>query len=294
MNSLVNRKAKECTDIPLALSLFTHPLMNQVNYCAWMQCIVYKSARYAKGIKLKGITRLLKQHMWPDYVYERPNYRISTGVSSSLEGKERGKLVHSELERYTNSPGVYISQKHNYIRSVESLHDYTKKAIFALDKWHLTPLCAEVAIGDIENMWGTMIDSVCLFTRGDERKLVLIEWKTGMDGYIEKGNKMMRGPLGRHFSNCPLNQAHAQLLMAKQMLIRYYGIIVSDAYVVNINTESVRPYRYPSIMGEMECEVYEYMISCLTAENLAKSERALNRKRVTKVVNPVSKKKKKI
>lgn len=198
-------------------------------------------------MKLPGIRDNLKEIFFYDYEYKRKKGDGSTGVSSASEGIERGKTVHDELMDYANLP------KKEFIKLHPRLHKYTIKAIQALKEWKFRAMCAEICINS--DHFATKFDNVSTDING---RFILIEWKTGMDSYIKRGNASMKGILEEKFSNCPLNQAFLQLLLTKSIIEYEYNTKVHDSYVVHIHKEGVDLIEIPDDMMELQREIYEY------------------------------------
>ncbi len=204
---------------------------------------------------LKGLLPGLRRAFWPTYKYVRSRFGGSTGVRSAHAGRRRGTTVHSQLESYANETDFEV-----FVSRHPALHPYAKKAIKALEIWKLEPIRAELAIADPILMIGTAIDMVCV---DEEGRLVIIEWKCGMDHYMMRGTASMRGPLGAFYSNSPLNQAYFQLLFERAILQYHYGVVPAKAYVVQIEMDDIMPYPLPEELIRKQGVLYDYFTQCV-------------------------------
>lgn len=230
------------------------------------KCFTFKNGN--KNIKLKGITKIIKQAFYPDYVYTRDKYSVSTGAGSSTEGRSRGSLIHRQLRDFFNESHEKFKVKH------EGVHDYTKKAIIAMKSWNMTPIKAEVPICDPKQKIGTGIDAVCL----RDSKLCFLEFKSGGDGYFEKGSGNMKGIL-ELLSNCPKNQAFIQLIVENEITRRNYGVSADELHVIQLCSSGVNPYYVPSFLLDMAPQIYDEVIKNL---NESKKSKKVKTKKVKK------------
>ncbi len=205
---------------------------------------------------LSGLVKKLARAFWPTYEYVAPpcRKRKRKGERSdgwTTAGMTRGSVVHQQIELHVNKGGERA------VRVVyDALHPFAAKAIRAMELWGWTPIIAEFAVYDPVLNLATNLDLVCL---DRDRRIVLVEWKCGMEGYADRGNDEMRGPLRGSFSNCPLHQAYLQLLFGKMLLELSYDVRVPVAYVVRIREGSVDPYRIPVEMQNAQAACYEHL-----------------------------------
>jgi hypothetical protein len=203
-----------------------------------------------KEIALPGIKQYLKEIFFPDYEYVKKKGDASSGVTNMDEGIERGEIVHGQLEDYFNLT------KEEFIKNHSQLHFYTSKAIISLKKWDLKPLFSEICVYN-KNIIGTKLDAVCTNDLGE---FILIEWKTGGDGYFLRGNAEMRGVLKGVISNNPLNQSLLQLLVTRCFIEKEYNVKVHDSFVAFIQKDGVIPEYIPDTLLELKDIIYEYFI----------------------------------
>lgn len=241
--------------------ILNNKLTHETKYCNISKC--YKLKKGNKYIKLKGITKLLKEIFYPNYEYVRDKYSKSTGVSNSWEGKNRGSLIHRQLRDFFNLPLKKFSIKH------ENLHTYTKKAIISLHKWDMIPIKAELSICDPNEIIGTGIDGICSLGK----KLVFLDWKTGYDGYIEKGNDMMKDELS-FLSNCPKNQAFLQMIVEREIVKRNYGVVPDDMYVIQLSSDGVSSYKVPDRFLSLGSIIYEKLIKYKRAKKVKSKQKS--------------------
>ena len=169
--------------------------------------------------------------------------------------------MHKQLRDYIN-----LSRK-KFVKKTgkEEIHDFTKKAIIALNMWELKPKKAELPICDTDNNIGTAIDAICTNTR---KEIVLVEWKCGFDGYFEKGNEYMAAPLGGVL-NSPLNQAFCQIIIEAEILRRFYNTDVKCLYVIQINKSGIYPHIVPDNFLALSTIIYDTLIGSFVANKKA-------------------------
>jgi len=251
----------------------------KVRFCHIGKCFKYCPEDGVKEKRFRGLRDLLSKTFWSDYVYSRDKYSESTGVSSNLEGIERGILVHKQLRDYTNMKLEDFKKKYNINFNkkppTSDLHPFTMQAISVMREWKLKPIIAEFIVYDTSFMIATGVDMLCLNQNGS---LISIDWKCGMDGYISKSSGMMNGPLADYLSNSPLNQAYIQKTIESELMaISYDGIRPDVCYVVNLNKESNDPYMVPQDILKMGSTLYQYMLSVLNKEREDKKKEKINK-----------------
>ena len=140
------------------------------------------------------------------------------------------------------------------------LHDYTRNAIAWLLKYELEPLFSEFPVADERQRMGTGVDMVCA---DQEDNLVLVEWKNGLNNYIDRGSDAMQGPFDRRVDNSPLNQAFLQLCFTKMFFLASTGIEAKRCFVVNMNEKGVTHYELPDFFWNQRTELYDYALQHL-------------------------------
>ena len=226
----------------------------------------------SKEIYVKGLLPVLSKFFWPDYEFIPSAYKKKgnkTGISNRFEGLYRGDIVHKQLELYVNKGG--IKSIHLLFNSI---HPFTKKAIIALNLWKWVPIVSEFTIYDENLNLATRVDLLCL----DESKdIVLVEWKCGMDNYVNRGNKPMKGPLKESYSNSPSNQAYLQLLFTKLIIEYTYDVRIKKSYIVRIFADGIEPYFLPKLLSGKANIVYQYLIDSLNFEKKKKKKEKKNK-----------------
>jgi hypothetical protein len=252
--------------------LQSHPLNLKVKFNYMSQGFLFE-VDSKKKIKMQGFKPVLSKVFWPNYVYTRTKYSESTGVSSSQEGLERGKIVHKQIQDY------YTLSSAAFLKKYGDIHPYAKKAIAALKKWGYLPWKSEFKIVCKELRIATAIDLIAT----KNGKLCLIEFKTGQDGYINVGNSNMIGPesLSKKYSNCPLHQAYLQVLLSAIILDKVYGVKVDECLVVHIQKEMTTPYVVPTDLVKISDDIITAIARYRINADKAKAEKK-KRKRVTK------------
>lgn len=203
--------------------------------------------------RLKGLVPCIKKAFYEDYEYIQSKYRVvgDSGLKKPSDGIKRGKLVHNQLCEYGNKENNKTFAENNPI-----LHVYTKRAIDFLKKYNLKPIISEYPISDSDFKIGTAVDMIAMDENG---KIILIEWKSGMNTYFKRGNVSMNGPLSDR-SNSPLNQALLQLLFTSILFEQTTSIKPDDAIVVHINEESIDHYYIPKKLYNQKLELFHYLV----------------------------------
>lgn len=233
------------------LNFLNHPNHDLIEYSRRQRCFRLKGKK--KKI-VKGLVPVLKKCFWKNYVYQSSPYKnLSTGVTNKYEGMARGAMVHEQLECYVNSDMNIKEVKKRFGR----VHPYFKKAVLAMREWGWRPIISELPIYDPGLHIATKIDLICVDDKG---KIILVEWKCGMDNYGRRGNAPMLGPLRKSFSNCPINQAFVQLLFTK-MLLQNYDLHPEKSYVVQISSEGILPHPLPKKMRDAQTGCYGYVFN---------------------------------
>ena len=233
------------------LKLLNHPNNNLIKFDKNRKVFKTMSADNKNEKVIPGITTTLAEAFWPNYKYCRTRYSGNTGVKSSSDGLRRGIMVHEQLEQYSNRP---LDQ---FKRDNPKLHPFTSAIIIFLREFNLTPLRSEVIIFDSEMGIATKIDMICL---DKNMNMIGIEYKTGMDHYILRGNGKMNGPLEGKLSNCPLNQAFFQIFLSSVILKYRYGIVLKELWVIQAHMNGVSPYEVPDIIKRNERDIYTHFM----------------------------------
>ena len=215
-----------------------------------------------KYTKMKGLLPTLRRVFWPEYTYNKSRYKGTTGVRSRTEGLIRGSTVHQQIQVYACTDRYKKSSISTLKEAPEwnFMHEYTKKALIALREWDLTPLFVEYPVGDPNSLVATSIDMICKDNKG---KIVILDWKCGLDHYMMRGSHAMKGPLRKFYNDCPLNQGYLQLLFECAMLNYFRGICVKKAYLIQITMDGVIPWVVPEELIQKQDVLYSYFNTML-------------------------------
>ena len=199
---------------------------------------------------LKGLCNELKNAFYADYDYYRVSKKSKSKPSKKRKrgdgGKERGKRVDEELSRYVLDQ---VERK--------TYHLYTIKCIRALKHWGYQPSTCQVNIYDEDIGIATAIDCLVL---NRKKEMVLLEIKTGFEGYHDESTHFMTKPL-TGIANTPKNQHFLQLLFMCIMLDKKYGISLYErAYVIRICDAGVYRYKLPDWATEKRDIMYQMFI----------------------------------
>lgn len=228
----------------------------------------YQSKTEEKQFKLKGVKDILKQAFFPAYEYKREAYHYGTGAGSLLGGQERGKIVHNQICDYVNLRPSEFKAKHPVI------HEYTQKAIMYLEESGIKPVIAEMIIYDEELGWGTAIDLIAVHK--ETEKIMIIDWKTGGDFYMNTGKFPLKGPLGKLYSDSPAVQAYLQVLMERILLKLKYDIDIKLNYVLQVRQDAVEPKSIPDDLVDNQDVVYEQFHEYLIEKRNSKGKKRKN------------------
>jgi hypothetical protein len=214
---------------------------------------------------IRGLTKILKGAFYPDYKppssrrkgkgkapLPMPGRKILAERASDtrLRGLTLGTQVHMEMCDWAQMKNVS-----SWKRKHPTPNAYTVAVIRALNALQLEPVAGEVAIFDESIPFATSIDMVCASALGG--KLVLVELKTGYEGYFSEGSGYMaKQPLTR-YKNSPLNQAMLQCLMAAIVLERKYGFSECvSCMVLRVNVSGVECYQVPEFLIRRRLSIY--------------------------------------
>lgn len=135
----------------------------------------------------------------------------------------RGKRVDAQLK-------AWVDGKTSKRRDV-----LTKQIIEACDTWGWKPLEAQVAVGIASARLATAFDLLC---QNHRRELVLIEVKTGFEGYWDKSNGQKLEPKAvSHVVSSPKTHAIIQAETTARYLEATRNIGVDHVYVVRSYAE---------------------------------------------------------
>ncbi len=200
---------------------------------------------------------------------------------SNKSGRALGTLVHNQLCLYARS-----KNETEFKKVCPNPHDYTQRAISKLSDSGIRLFFAEFAIVDSMLKYVTSIDLVGV---NSERKLTLLEVKTGYDNIFTIGRVPLKKPF-EAWVNSPLNQARLQLLLPCLTLKYQYDVTVDSAWVLNVNSHNEK--LYPLLKGMLKSPeiLYNYLM-----HNYGIGAASLCTRRIQKIghdVIPLSRKRK--
>lgn len=235
-----------------------HPLHEKIKFNEKNQCFIYDNKK-----KFKGITRILKKKFYSNYKYKSDYSRnrenkIEDNFFGRQQGLLRGAFIHQQIKDYINRK----TDKKFLEKYPQGVHLFTKKAILALKTWKLTPLFSELPICDPKNKIATSID---LLAYDNKFNIFLIEWKSGMDDYMYKGNSVMEGCLyndnkKNSILNSPFNQAQLQVSVEMEILERVYHFNVHSSQIIQINNSGIFARQLDEKINDKRQEIYDYLI----------------------------------
>jgi len=119
----------------------------------------------------------------------------------------RGRLVDSEIQHWVE--GTMPKGP----KALERLHPFSRAFIALTRRLHLSPVASQVVVRDEKCNIATLVDFV--FLNAKERSVV-VELKTGFEGYNDVSNGRMRAEFA-HLTNSPGNQHRVQLALTHAM-----------------------------------------------------------------------------
>jgi hypothetical protein len=189
-----------------------------------------------KTVRLKGLVPSLKETLYPDFVFTRPEQggtERAPIVGGSIRkrkgtmgaGMARGKAVDSAIARAV-ATGNFTPQ----CRA-------TRHIFAALLKMGLTPAMTQAPVHGLSKgvRVGTAIDLICF---NASLQPVIVEIKTGYSNTWDVSNGSMRAPL-RSMSNCPKHQHMLQLALTCEFFTMTTGMRVADAFVLRVIASGV-------------------------------------------------------
>lgn len=245
---------------PDVAKLINHERNNKVAFIKNTETFQYVDVIRDKVVTAKGITKILKGAFFENYepVFgkearkrsRQKNKHLSrqTQLKEKLSAEQMlarkvrdkrikgftlGNVVHDELCSWARSHNEQKWMKENPV-----LNAFTIKVMRSLRLLKIEPIYAEWPIFDENVPYATSIDMVGVSGNADG-SLVVIEIKTGYEGYFFEGNaNMNRTPLKR-VVNSPKNQALLQCLMAMLTLKYRYGINRVFGMVIRVSGSGV-------------------------------------------------------
>ncbi len=217
------------------------------------------------GKMVRGLLPTLKRCFYPDYDQKNCKYGPLAPLVKgkrlpprSHKGKILGSLVDEQVVKVVvfctkfNIHPIFLAGDKPPSREIfenayrhrvavdlhKQMNDYTKRLFRTLDAWKLTPIEAQIPVGNASFRIGTAVDLLCRHEKGHK---VVIEVKTGFDRYYRRFSGMLKPPFQKQ-DNSPRNQHQLQLAFSAQLYSSQVKEAVS-AYVVRIHRtgESVYP-----------------------------------------------------
>jgi len=288
-----------------------HKRNKQVGFSTYGEHYKYIDPATKKLKRAKGITKILKGAFYADY---KPNTTTISRPASRGRGEKRkttgytrgggrrrprkaaltaeqklamhvaddrvkgitlGNIVHSELCAWARA-----KSNAEWRKTHQTPNMYTVKIIRTLKMIQIEPLYGE---WPVFSDWGiaTGIDIVGASAQYGG-KLVLIEVKTGYEGYFTRGNAgMTRSPMKRVL-NSPMNQAFLQCLTARAILEYDYGISGVIGIVLHVTSKGVDVHPIPDLFLKRQRSIYNQLKQYVLVENTT-SRTAIPRSSLTRV-----------
>jgi hypothetical protein len=246
----------------IRILLTYHARNDQVEFNQGSKCFYIKKSKvdYKSGsvkeakFKARGLVPFLTSVFWPDYEYSPNPMGGKTGVSSAFEGKQRGDLVHKQIQHFQTLKGE--KEISSFVQDPNT-HDYTKKAIAALLMYKWKIVASEFMCFDEDLNVATKIDAIVVDEKG---RLCVLDWKCGGDHYFERGNGFLSGPFPERKNNSPKNQALLQAFFGQIILEKHYSVVIHKSYAINITMTHVNRIPCYKEWYNMKEQLYRYAI----------------------------------
>jgi hypothetical protein len=240
----------------MAYKLFTEGV--KALDCSFHQEILSRTGRSTRCLRGRGITAVMKEKFFPDYVFRHATggpVLDKTGKVGAVTkkgrggGMARGRQVDNEVQRWIQGiaqgdaqgtapfkprQGVRASIGSKGVKGAQPLHPFSRAFIALTERLRLTPVSTQVVVRDERCNIATLVDAVFLNTKG---RVVLVELKTGFEGYNDVSTGRMRGEFS-HLSNAPANQHKVQLAFTHAMFEMTFPEFGSaDALLIRMTSE---------------------------------------------------------
>jgi hypothetical protein len=184
------------------------------------QAILARTGRSTQCMRGRGITAVMKEKFFPDYVYRQPSgggpILDRKGAVGAVKkpgrgsGMARGRLVDHEIQRWVeNSKGIAV----NASNITKTFHPFSRAFIALTQRLRLTPVSTQVVVRDETCNIATLVDAVFLNSSG---RVVVVELKTGFEGYNDISTGRMHAEFA-HLTYAPANQHSVQLAFTHAM-----------------------------------------------------------------------------
>jgi hypothetical protein len=165
-----------------------------------------------RNLRCRGLTAVMKKSYFPDYRFVSGGCLQRREGSEKVSGMSRGRRVDAEIQKWVkrqiSSPHAKTNPKMH-----KKLHLFSRAFIALTHRLQLVPIGTQVVVRDEQCDIATLVDVVFVDKSGG---VVVVELKTGFEGYNERSNARMK----REFSsitNAPVNQHHMQLAFTHHM-----------------------------------------------------------------------------
>ena len=178
---------------------------------------------------MRGITALARQVYYPKYTFATDGSGTRNGMCGSKRaGMKRGRVIDSQIGLLAKS----CDEESAFTRLCPAPHPFTCRVRMALRRCGFLPIATQVRCADPNVSLHTYADLLCVKQSGE---LVIIELKTGGDGYVFCSTQLMQWELRKEKVNdAVMNQYFLQAALTAELFKRQYGLRVSS-YVVRVS-----------------------------------------------------------
>ena len=188
----------------------------------------------------KGLHSFLEETLYPTYQStcgSATRKKTTTTKNKKMKSRQKGKprtygmkLALLRGKRVDDQLKAWTEGKKTKRRDL-----LTKQIIDACDSWGWTPLESQVAVGIESARTATAFDLLCQNTK---RELILIEVKTGFEGYwkTSKGQKLEH-PAVAHVPSNPKTHAVLQAAVTSIYTEATRGVAIDHVYVLRSYSE---------------------------------------------------------
>ena len=189
------------------------------------------------GKSVPGLCSRLKETFYPTF---QAKYVCRKRKRNAEDPLERGKRVDRELMESIQSG------------CLPRFHPYTHKILAAFSIWKYRIKDSQIMIFDLGLNIATAID---LAVYNEQNELIIVEIKTGFEGYHLKSTHFMETPLETR-KNHSCNQHFLQLGMMCTFLQKHHSLDRFDhAFVIRVDDQGVTRYKLPE--WTQKKEIYE-------------------------------------
>ena len=198
----------------LELSLSWNYIMSLANRYA---AIIKRTGNSAGHMSGRGITAVIKSNYYPDYVFTKgPPFETAVNASGK-KGRSRGLMVDHQVQKWIKGQGAAPHELRGMFEDQGAqpltFHPFARAFIELTQKLELTPIGTQVVVQDERCNVATLVDAVFLNAKG---RVVLVELKTGFEGYNDTSNGDMKTDFA-YLTNAPANQHQIQLAFTRCM-----------------------------------------------------------------------------